>query len=127
MASTAVVLGENQHLANVRKDFGQGRSREVAYIVRDRCHDWIVLGQSLPALAKFINTEISDGPWSNATVTGLFENMDREGSRNGGYHKGRYRIGSVPLEDARQVFEDARQDFIRAAIVAGQKGSYEIL
>ena len=88
---------------------------------------WIVMGQSLPAMAKFINANISEGPWSNATVTGLFENINREGSRNGGYHKGRYRISSVPLEHARDVFEVTRQDYIRAAVVACQKGSYEIM
>ena len=124
---STLVLNENQRLANVHKDFGQGRSKEVVYIVRDRCHDWIVMGQSLPAIARFINTNISDGPWSNATVTGLFENMNKEGARNGGYHKGRYRICSVPLERARDVFEEARQDYIRAAVVAGQKGSYEVM
>ena len=122
-----LVLNENQRLANVHKEFGQGRSKEVVYIVQDRCHEWIVMGQSLPAITKFINTNISDGPWSNATVTGLFENMNREGARNGGYHKGRYRIRSVPLQRARDVFEEARQDYIRAAVVAGQKESYEIL
>ena len=43
---STLVLNENQRLANVHKDFGQGRSKEVVYIVRDRCHDWIVMGQS---------------------------------------------------------------------------------
>jgi hypothetical protein len=124
---SAYVLNENQRLANVHKDFGQGRSKEVVYIVKDRSYEWIVMGQSLPAIAKFINIKISDGPWSNATVTGLFENMNREGSRNGGYHRGRYRICSVPLDSARDVFEEARQDYVQAAVVAGRKGSYEIM
>lgn len=123
----ACVLNDNQRLANVHKEFGQGRSKEVVYIVQDRCHEWIVMGQSLPAMAKFINANISEGPWSNATVTGLFENINREGTRNGGHHKGRYRISSVPLERARDVFEETRQDYIRAAVVACQKGSYEIM
>ena len=125
-ASTCV-LKENQRIANVHKDFGQGRRKEVVYIIEDRCHDWVIMGQSLPAIAKFINKNVSDGPWSNATVTGLFENMNREGVRNGGFHKGRYRIRSVPLACASDVFEETRQYYIRAAIVAGQTGSYEII
>ena len=121
----AFVLHDDQRLVNVQKDFGQGRKNTCAYIVCDRCHEWILLGQSIPALTRFINKHISDGPWSDASVTGLFENMNCEGLRNGGYHRGRYRIGKVHLESAPDVFEEEREDYVRAAIVASRRRAYE--
>ena len=57
-------------------------------------------------------------------MTGLHECLDRTDKRNGGWHKGRFRIQSVPLERSSEVFEETRTAYQNAAVVAGLPQRY---
>ena len=86
------------------------QKKNRAYIVQDRVENILILCQSLPLLASYINNNLSCGEaWDTVSVTGLFENMNRtDRTRNGGWHKGRFKIAAVPLETAREAFENLR-------------------
>jgi hypothetical protein len=91
---------------------------DVAYLVVERSHEWIILCQSLPLLAKWINTNVSNGEaWDTVSVTGLFDSMGRETGRHGGWHKGRFRISKLSLDEATHVFESMRQNYKNAVMV----------
>lgn len=121
--STTFVLLPHQHITEVRKD--RAAKKDVVYLVTTRSKDWIVLAQSIPLLCKWINVNLSNGePWDKVSVTGLFESLDRTDGRYGGWHKGRFRIQSVPLQECACRFEEARSDYKRAAVVAGSPESY---
>ena len=114
---TSVIVMPHQNLSGpVPKD--QFAKKNVAYIATDRGQDWVILCQSLPLLAKWINANLSCGePWDKVSTTGLFENLNRSGGRNGGWHKGRWRIKSVDLDSATAEFEALRSESKQAALV----------
>eukprot|EP00966_Prymnesium_polylepis_P162011 3744152-Prymnesium_polylepis.2 len=114
---TTVLFKPQQRLSGqVPKD--QFAKKNVAYIVVDRDQDWVILCQSLPLLTRWINKNLSSGEkWDKVSTTGLFENLNRSGGRNGGWHKGRFRISSVPLDKSRDEFERMRKGRAKAAIV----------
>ena len=58
------------------------------------------------------------------TVSGLHESM-KAGARTGGYHRGRFRMCRVPLDEAKERFEAMRAG-LRAAIVFGMPGRYQV-
>ena len=113
---STVIVGPREHLRGVPRD--AFAKKNVAYIVVDRSQDWVVLCQSLPLIARWINANLSSGEaWDRVSTTGLFENLNRSGGRNGGWHKGRFRVTSVPLEESVDAFERMRKDRRHAAIV----------
>ena len=113
----SVIVKPHQYLSgSVPKD--RFAKKNVAYIATDRGQDWVILCQSLPLLAKWINANLSCGePWDKVSTTGLFENLNRSGGRNGGWHKGRFRVLSMPIEKSKDVFDSLRKAHTHAAIV----------
>ena len=87
------VLRAGERLAGVSKD--RYSKRDVAYVVTDRTGEWVLLSQSLPRVVRYINAHVGE-PWERVSVSGLHECLDRTDKRNG-WHKGRWRIVSVPL------------------------------
>ena len=115
--SSAVVLSSTQRLARAHK----GAKRDVAYLVVDRQREWAIFATSLPRLARFINDNLSSGhAWDRVSVTGLFESLNREDGRHGGWHKGRYRVRRMPLADSAPEFEAVRARCAHAAVVAAR-------
>tara|TARA_B110001452_G_C14904155_1_gene316018 strand:- start:57 stop:449 length:393 start_codon:yes stop_codon:yes gene_type:complete len=114
---SAILIGEKQRLhGSLPKD--RYAKKDVAYIVIDRAQGWVVLSQSLPLMTKWLNSNLSSGEkWDTVSTTGLFENMNRTDGRHGGFHKGRFRIISVPLAKSREVFETLRKGKEKSAIV----------
>jgi hypothetical protein len=109
-------LNPHQRLGALPKD--AHAKKDVAYLLVDRSHEWTVLCQSLPLLAKWVNENVSSGErCDRVTVTGLFENMDKTDGASGGWHKGRYRVSRVPLKDSSALFDSVRGDHKNAAIV----------
>ena len=118
-----MVLESEQRVAGVLRDVHA--KNDVAYILTSRSRDWIVLSQSLPLLAAWVNEKLAcDEQWDKVSVTGLFESLNRTGGRNGGWHKGRFRVRSVPLADSGDAFEVARGEYANAAIVQGMPFRY---
>ena len=120
-----LVLRANERLAAVGRDYHS--KSDQAYIVTDRFNEYVVMSQSLPLLAKWINSNVTCAEaWDRVTHTGLFENIDRIDGRNGGFHKGRWRIKRVPLKASRRVFESERaRGYGQAVVVASMPGSYD--
>ena len=124
MKCTSTVLSPKQRLACVRKE--AHNTKGVVYICVDRNNEWAILCQSLPKLAKWINENLSNGEvWDRVSVTGLFESMNRTDSRNGGWHKGRFRVQSIPLDRSEEIFESVRQQCSKAAVVAASLQKYD--
>ena len=123
MMASVLVLPRTQRLTTVGRDYHA--KRKVVYLVEERSGLILLLGQSLPRIVDYINTYLSSGDhWDRATVTGIFESIDRTDGRNGGWHKGRFRTRAVPIEEASDAFEAARADFETAAIVTGKPTLY---
>ena len=115
--ASAVVLSSTQRLARAHRT----AKRDVAYLVVDRQREWAILAMSLPKLARFINDNLSSGQaWDRVSVTGLFESLNREDGRHGGWHKGRYRVRRMPLADSAPEFEAVRARCAHAAVVAAR-------
>ena len=92
---------------------------------RGQIREWAILAMSLPKLARFINDNLSSGQaWDRVSVTGLFESLNREDGRHGGWHKGRYRVRRMPLADSAPEFEAVRARCAHAAVVAARPGGY---
>ena len=91
---------------------------DVGYLVFDRSRDWIMLSQSLPQMVKWINENVSSGDrWDRVSLTGMFESINKSEGRNGGFHKGRYRIQTVPRASAMEAFETQRRRYRNSAII----------
>ena len=120
---TVYSLGSSQHLASVAKDYHA--KKDVVYLMMCRNHDYLVMTQSLPLLAKWVNDNLSCGEqWDRVTVTGLHNCLNCTDGRNGGWHKGRFRVRTLPLATSRDEFEAAREGFSKAVIVAGMPRRY---
>ena len=121
--ASAMVLNSTQRLS--RAHVKGVTKRDVAYLVFDRQREWAIFATSLPKLARFINDNLSSGQaWDRVSVTGLFESLNREDGRHGGWHKGRYRVRRVPLADSAPQFEAVRASCAHAAVVAARPGGY---
>eukprot|EP00966_Prymnesium_polylepis_P328235 7384045-Prymnesium_polylepis.1 len=111
-------LSPHQRLGALPRD--AHAKKDVVYLLVDRSHEWTVLSQSLPLLAKrFINeSDIRDNGerCERVTVTGRFENMNQVDGTSGGWVKGRYRVSSLARARAHDAFESVRSDHRHAAI-----------
>ena len=119
---SCILVDATQRLATVGKD--QFAKKKVVYIVTDRSREWFIMCQSLPLLAKWINDHVCEASSERVSVTGLFENMNRTDGRHGGWHKGRFRIQVVALNNACAVFEHERAGFAKAVVIAGMPQRY---
>ena len=123
MRCAPLVLDPQQRLATVHRD--RCAKRDLCYLIVDRTHEWAILSQSLPLLAQWMNDNLSSGEaWDRVSVTGLFECLNRTTGRNGGWHKGRFRIRTVPLETSCDAFEAVRASHAKAVVVAGAPQRY---
>ena len=115
---------EGQRLARIHRDFAT--KKDVCYLAESRQKDLVLLCQSIPLLAQFINHNVSNGePWDRVSVTGLFEAIDRRDGRYGGYHKGKFRLSCVPLAKGAEKLESMRGEYQKAMVVAGSPHRYE--
>ena len=112
-----IQLNPHQRLASLPRD--KYVKHDVAYLLVDRTQECCVLAQSLPLLAKWVNQNVSSGDrCDRVSLTGLHENLNRPTDcRNGGWHKGRYRVTSMPLADSAEAFDAARREHNHAAII----------
>ena len=115
-----LVLTPDQQLAGLlKRDFHSKKDR--AYVLTDRSNEWTVMCQSLPLLTRWVNDHLSTGEkWDKVSLTGVFQNINQTGGRNGGYLKGKFRICSMPLAEAIDYFNVIRKT-CRNAVVIGHK------
>ena len=114
-----ITLQPNQRLGAIPRDAHV--KKDVAYLLIDRLKESCVLAFSLPLLAKWVNDNICAGGkvWDCVSVTGLFDNLNRlhDEGRTNGWHKGRFRVQSMPLDEARDAFDAARHQHTHAAVI----------
>ena len=121
--ATICQLAPSEHLAIVHRDHWS--KNDLVYIITCRSRQWLIVGQSLPQLARWINSELSCGEaWDKVSVTGLFDCINRTDRKDGGFHKGRYRVQIVALERCADTVEAMRGDYKHTVVVAGVPGRY---
>ena len=129
MGVQAVYLKPDQRLAGVSKEWHtRKRNGKVScYVILDRFGKLLLMTQKLPVASSFINSTLVDPqePWTKVTTNGLWEIIDQTGGRVGGWHKGRFRVMSVKLDDATSCFEAMRTSH-EEAVVIGESGCYQI-
>jgi hypothetical protein len=122
-------LKSSQRLAGVSKEWHTRKKdgKAIAYVILDRCGKIALLTQKLPAVSEFINTHLvdPDEPWARVNTVGMWEILNQTGGRVGGFHKGRWRVMSVDLEQATTAFEAARRVHEEAAVI-GVPSCYDV-
>lgn len=97
-----------------------------AWVVQDRLGMWQFIGQKLPHVREAINTHaVRDEPWSQVSVSALWETTGKVTKRSGPFCKGRWIVKRCDLESARQLFNSARDDH-RVAIIVGDPSKYQV-
>ena len=123
-----LVLSPQQRLTRVSQDRS---AKGHVYVVRSRdsgSDGSLILGQSLPALSRYINTHLSHEQADSVSVTSLYDNLNCTGGRNGGYVSGRWKVRTVPLEQASLEFERERshEPWLNAVVVAADAQMYGV-
>ena len=118
-------MDDTHRLESVRKDY-HAKSDNV-YLVTDRCRDWLLMGQSIPLLVEWLNAAVAHERHDRVTTSGLHETLKCKQSRDGGFHRGRFKLERVPLEDSKDVFERMRAEYKRAAIVQAMPNRYRVV
>ena len=114
---------DGQRLARIHRDFAT--KKDVVYLAESRNKDLLLLCQSVPKLAEFINDNLTEEQWDRVSVTGIFEAINRRDGRRGGFHKGRFRVSCVPRNEASEKLESLRGEYQKALVVAGSPHRYE--
>jgi hypothetical protein len=125
----AVYLKPEERLASVRKEWHTRKrnGKSACYVIQDRCGKLLLVAQKLPVASSFINSNLvsPNEQWAKVTTNGLWEITNQTGGRVGGWHKGRFRVISVELEEASTFFESMRPSH-EAAAVLGDSACYHI-
>ena len=95
-----------------------------AWVVQDRLGMYLFIGQKLPRVREAINVHAArDEPWSQVSVSGLWESTGKVTRRSGPFVKGRWLVKRCDLEAARLLFESVRNEH-RVAIIVGNPYKY---
>ena len=99
-----------------RKHLDKGH---VAWLCEDKLRQTLVLSGKLAMCADFINS-ITQDKCDKVSVAGLYEAAcyHNESARTAGWHKMRWKIHPVPLDDIRAVLARLSADHERSAIIA---------
>jgi hypothetical protein len=99
--------------------------KQGVYVIEDKQRQYLLLAQKLQALVSFLNDHVAPDASSRVSLTALYEVLNATGGRNEGWHKHRWRVRWVPLEEASALFERERGQFHRALIL-GEPQCYDI-
>ena len=129
MKAEAMHLHPGQRLAYIKKEWHTRKrdGKDICYVVLDRQGSMALLTQKLPALTEFINSYLvsPDEPYAKVNTVSLWQMINQQGGRVGGWHKNRWRVLMVDLESASSTFEAARQTHKQAAVI-GIPGCYRV-
>jgi hypothetical protein len=130
--STSFELKPTEQLSAIYKESRARPNKETkgrrVYLCEDRVEKQLFLSQKLPALMHTLNRTTHATPDQRVSLTGLWLNCDSEvRGRNGGYLKHRFRVTSVPFDDALQALEAARLRGYDRVVVAGSPACYRWL
>ena len=120
-ATQTMHLKPSQRLAGGRKEWHTRKRNgaDVCYLILDRCGKVALLTQKLPLVSAFINANLvaPEEPWTRVNTTGMWEILNQTGGRMGGWHKGRWRVLSVELDQAPARFETVRREHADAVVI----------
>lgn len=124
MKGHPIHLKPNERLSTISKDrhVRKQQGRYLAYIVEDKFAQHVMLAQKLSALVEVINELVGNKP-DQVSITGLYQIINSNGERAGGYSKHRWRVVPYALEEAAGAFESVRGGF-QHAMVIGTKECY---
>ena len=120
MKHVSIALTPCQRLASIKKEWHtrQRKGKHICYIITDKYSRFILLGQTLPHLAFFINsTIIQNDPCFNVSVSGLYQLLDCQTGKVNGYHKSRWRIIRCGIEDAVNTYNSMRWGYENSVVV----------
>ena len=115
------VLSKTAKLEAIRADWN---SKSKIYIVQERDGGWLLLGQSLPRLAAFINAHLTTSEVERVSATGMYDMVNKTDGPTMGWHKLRWRVAAVPLDQgdkAAAAFEAFRLSYSNAALLGDTK------
>ena len=125
MKTVSTQLQPNERLAHISKDYHvrKHRGQHVAYIVEDKTHSHVLLGQKLSLLVQAINEVVHEKP-EQVSLTGLYQIIGKDCDRVGSWTKHRWRVTPHALDHAASAFERIRPNF-RNAVLLGSAKCYD--
>ena len=119
-------LDGTQELTGIRKErrVRAVRGKNLLYICHDRAGEVALVSQKLPLLRNYINDNLCVDEWQTVTVTGLYMNCDFTSNKVGGYHKNRWRVRSIGLEQATDEINGLRAQFGKVIVVTEDPKCY---
>ena len=115
-------LERTQRLQTIGRE---GHARGKVYLVHDRQHKRVlVLCQRLALAVDYLNMHAVTDPEDRLSYASLYEIVGKRGGRVDGWHKRRWRVEPLPIEDATVTrFEAVRAEH-EQAVVLGQMEHY---
>ena len=103
----------------------EGHARGKVYLVHDKQGRVLVLCQRLALAVDYLNAHAVTDPEDRLSYASLYEIVGKRGPRMDGWHKRRWRVEPLPIEDATVArFEAVRAEH-ESAVVLGQAERYE--
>lgn len=122
MESVCITVQPTDALRSVCREWHT--RKPLCYILEDRYEKYLFLAQRLHVLSSYINTLAPDRA-SRVSITALHEIAGTSENRVCGWSKHRWRVRTVPLEEAGELFEKERGRF-QYALILGQRNCYQI-
>ena len=98
-------------------------SRGDCYLVQDRHMEVLAIGQRLPALVAWLNTQLHD-EIDALSVASVYEASCKK--LRLGYHKLRWKCDKVPVTEAAEAVQFARRLSYDNVVVVGNPNCYKI-
>ena len=116
--STQVQLKPNERLAGVSKDYHVRKQggKYLCYIVQDKNRSHVMLAQKLSTIADAINQIVPERT-DRVSVTGLYDIINNDNSKVGGWTKHRWKVQPYTFEEAPRAFESMRQGYENALLL----------
>ena len=126
MISEGIIVQPSDALRNVKREWYARKkgSQYGCYLLEDKYGVYLIVAQKLHAIARFLNSIAPDAA-SRISVTTLYEILDADDNRVGGFAKHRWRLRFTPLEVAGAVFERERGRF-EQSLILGHPECYTI-
>ena len=118
-----LTLDRSQRLSGVSRE---GHSRGKAYLVHDKQGRVLVLCQRLAIAVDYLNEHAVTDAEDRLGCASLYEIVGARGGRVDGWHKRRWRVEPLPIDDDPAArFEEAREGY-ESVVVLGQPERYKI-
>ena len=118
----ALPLQRTQRLHTIGRE---AHARGKVYLVHDKHKRVLVLCQRLALAVDYLNAHAVTDPEDRLSYASLYEIVGKRGPRVDGWHKRRWRVEPLPVEDAAVARFEALRAQHESAVVLGQTERYE--